>query len=269
MTMHVRALPVVLALFAAASTSAIAAPPASAPAPLAAEASKVVAGGAVPDEATKAAVLARLREVYGPANVVDQIEVGGVVTPPNWSNNVQKLLSPQLKQISRGQLSVNGTQISVLGDVRNEAQRQQIASDMATALGADYTIKNSLRAAVPASDQTLLDQTLANRIIEFELASATLTPKGRAILDDMAGALAKTGSKKIDIVGHTDNSGSRPNNLALSQARADAVKGYLAGKGVDPGVLNALGVGPDQPVAPNTTDEGRARNRRIEFRASQ
>ncbi len=106
---------------------------------------RVVAGGAVPDEATKASVLARLRELYGSANVVDQIEVGNVVSPPNWSANVQKVLSPQIRQITRGQLNIDGTQVSVHGDVRNEAQRQQIASDMATGLGQSYTIKNGLR----------------------------------------------------------------------------------------------------------------------------
>ncbi len=228
---------------------------------------RVVAGGAVPDEATKASVLARLRELYGSANVVDQIEVGNVVSPPNWAANVQKVLSPQIKQISRGQLNIDGTQVSVHGDVRNEAQRQQIASDMANGLGQSYTVKNSLR--VPASEQNLLDDTLANRIIEFETGSATLTPKGRTILDEMAAVLPRLNGRKIEIVGHTDNSGSRALNLALSQSRAETVKSYLIGKGGEPAMLTAIGVGPDQPVAPNDKEEGRAKNRRIEFRASQ
>lgn len=244
--------------------------PASAPAATSAPAEpagRVVAGGAVPDEATKAAVLARLRELYGSANVVDQIEVGNVVSPPNWSANVQKILSPQIKEVRRGQLSIDGTQVSVHGDVRNEGQRQQIAGDMASGLGQTYTVKNGLR--VPASEQNLLDQTLANRIIEFETGSATLTPKGRAILDEMAAVLPKMAGRKIEIVGHTDNSGSRPLNLNLSQARAETVKSYLIGKGGEPAMLTAIGVGPDQPVAPNDKEEGRAKNRRIEFRASQ
>ncbi|WP_454712168.1 OmpA family protein [Cupriavidus nantongensis] len=243
--------------------SGIAAPAA----PAAASSGRVVAGGAVPDEATKASVLARLRELYGSANVVDQIEVGNVVSPPNWSANVQKILSPQIKQVSRGQLSIDGTQVSVHGDVRNEAQRQQIASDMATGLGQAYTVKNGLR--VPASEQNLLDQTLANRIVEFETGAATLTPKGRAILDEMAAVLPRLSGRKIEVVGHTDNSGSRALNLTLSQARAETVKNYLIGKGGEPAMLTAVGVGPDQPVAPNDKEEGRAKNRRIEFRAGQ
>jgi OOP family OmpA-OmpF porin len=81
--------------------------------------------------------------------------------------------------------------------------------------------------------------------------------------------LPKLAGKRIEIVGHTDNSGSRALNLALSQSRAETVKSYLAGKGINPATLSAVGVGPDQPVAPNDKEENRARNRRIEFRASQ
>lgn len=227
----------------------------------------MVVGGKVPDEATKAAVLQKLRDTYGAANVVDQIEVGDVATPPNWSANVQKLLGAQLKQISKGQLKINGTQIEMKGEVHNEAQRQQIASDMANTLNPTYTIKNALR--VSASEQGLLDQTLANRTIEFETGSATLTPQGRQILDQMAAALSKLQNRTVDIIGHTDNSGNRTSNIALSQARADAVKGYLITKGIPPQQMTTTGVGPDQPIAPNDMAEGRARNRRIEFRVGQ
>ncbi len=54
--------------------------------------------------------------------------------------------------------------------------------------------------------------------------------------------------------------------MALSQSRAQAVKAYLVSKGVPMAAISTLGMGPDQPVASNDTDEGRARNRRIEFR---
>ncbi|KFL50788.1 cell envelope biogenesis protein OmpA [Burkholderia pyrrocinia] len=237
------------------------------PPPANAAPGQVVAGGKVPDEATKAAVLQKLRDTYGAANVVDQIEVGDVATPPNWSANVQKLLGAQLKQISKGQLKINGTQIEMKGEVHNEAQRQQLASDMANTLNPTYTIKNGLR--VSASEQGVLDQTLANRTIEFETGSATLTPQGKLILDQMAAALAKMQNRTVDIIGHTDNSGNRTSNIALSQARADAVKGYLITKSIPPQQMTTTGVGPDQPIAPNDTADGRARNRRIEFRVGQ
>ncbi|MBN3779298.1 OmpA family protein [Burkholderia sp. Ac-20345] len=237
------------------------------PPPATATPGQVVVGGKVPDEATKAAVLQKLRDTYGATNVVDQIEVGDVATPPNWSANVQKLLGTQLKQISKGQLKINGTQIEMKGEVHNEAQRQQLASDMANTLNPTYTIKNGLR--VSASEQGVLDQTLANRTIEFETGSATLTPQGKLILDQMATALSKMQNRTVDIIGHTDNSGNRTSNIALSQARADSVKGYLITKSIPPQQMTTTGVGPDQPIAPNDTADGRARNRRIEFRVGQ
>ncbi len=239
----------------------------SAPAPANATPGQVVVAGKVPDEATKAAVLQKLRDTYGAGSVVDQIEVGDVTTPPNWAANVQKLIGPQLKQISKGQLKINGTAIDVKGEVHNEALRQQVASDMANQLNPTYTIRNALR--VSASQQGILDQTLANRTIEFETGSATLTPQGQAILDQMAAAMMKLGNRQVTLIGHTDNSGNRASNIALSQARADAVKGYLVGKGIASSQLLSTGVGPDQPIASNDTADGRARNRRIEFRVSQ
>jgi len=267
------ALPAASGAATAAATAATAAASRPAPtgavtsAPPAANAApgQVVVAGKVPDESTKAAVLARLRDTYGPANVVDQIEIADVATPPNWSSNVQKLIGPQLKQISKGQLKIDGTNIDVKGEVRNEAQRQQLASDMANELNPTYTIRNALR--VSTSEQGLLDQTLANRTIEFETGSATLTPQGRAILDQMAAVLTRMTTRSVEIIGHTDASGNRTTNIALSQARADAVKGYLVARGISPQQLTTLGVGPDQPIASNDTSDGRARNRRIEFRA--
>lgn len=228
---------------------------------------QVLVTGTVPDEATKASVLVRLRDVYGADKVVDQIAIGAVVSPANWSAYVQKIISPNLKLVSRGQLKVDGTAVSVHGEVVNEAQRQQVASTIATSLNPTYTVNNGLR--VSASEQGILDNALANRIVEFESGQTTLTPAGKTILDEMALALQKLKNRKVEIIGHTDDKGLRASNLALSQARADAVKTYLGGKGIDVALLSTSGQGPDRPVASNDTTDGRARNRRIEFRIAQ
>ncbi len=228
---------------------------------------QVVASGTVADEASKTAVLAKLREVYGADKVLDQITIGQVTTPANWGDYVQKLITPDLKQVSKGQLKIDGTTVSVRGEVANEAQRQRIASDFATRLNPTYTVTNGLR--VSAADQGVLDRTLANRIVEFESGQAVLTPAGRAILDEMGAAMLKLNGQKVEIIGHTDNVGLRTSNQNLSQARAEAVRNYLAGKGIPAETLVASGSGPDRPIASNDTVEGRARNRRIEFRMAQ
>lgn len=228
---------------------------------------QIVASGTVADEASKTAVLSKLREIYGADKVLDQITIGQVTTPANWSSNVQKLITPELKQVSKGQLKVDGTTVSVRGEVANEATRQRIASDIATSLNPTYTVNNGLR--VSAADQGVLDRTLANRIVEFESGQAVLTPAGKSILDEMSAAMLKLKGQKFEVIGHTDNVGLRASNQNLSQARAEAVRNYLAGKGIPAEMLLASGQGPDRPIASNDTVEGRARNRRIEFRMAQ
>ncbi len=228
---------------------------------------QVVVTGTVPDDASKFTILSKLREVYGADKVVDQISVGAVVMPPNWNTYVQKLISPNLKLINRGQLKIDGNVVSVRGEVSNEAQKQQIASDIASNLNPSYVVNNGLR--ITTSDQGLLDQTLANRVIEFEAGKSELTSKGKLILDEMAIALQKLKGQKVEIIGHTDDQGLRTSNVALSQARAETVKGYFVSKGIDTALMTTSGVGPDRPAASNATGEGRAKNRRIEFRLSQ
>jgi outer membrane protein OmpA-like peptidoglycan-associated protein len=71
-------------------------------------------------------------------------------------------------------------------------------------------------------------------------------------------------SVRVEIAGHTDNVGNKNANKALSQKRADAVRAYLISKGIDGARIKAVGYGDANPVAPNTTSEGRQQNRRIE-----
>lgn len=231
-----------------------------------AEPGKVVAAGDVPDEATRQAILARLRELYGADRVVDQLGVRNVSVPPNWSQQVQKVLQPDLKLVSRGTLDIRGNVLEVKGEVAGEAQRQQVLNQIRAQLNnPTYTVRNGLRISAAGQDQ--LDAALANRIVEFEPGSATLTTTGQQVLDDVAGVIKRMPDRRFEIIGHTDAMGARLSNLALSAARADAVKTYLTAKGVPAALLGTSGAGPDRPVASNDTPEGRARNRRIEVRA--
>ncbi|GAB3554524.1 OmpA family protein [Noviherbaspirillum agri] len=228
---------------------------------------RIVVSGTVADESTKATLLSRLAEVYGAQNLDDRISIGGVIAPPNWATYIPRLLTPQLKSISKGQLTIEGTNVALRGEVGNEALRQEIASKFASSLNPTYTIKNGLR--VTAATQAVLDQALANRVIEFEPGSALLTESGKQILDEMTLALKNVNARKVEVIGHTDNSGAPARNLALSRARADAVRTYLVTKGISPELIVTSGMGPDQPIASNNTEQGRKRNRRIEFRVGQ
>jgi OmpA-OmpF porin, OOP family len=228
-------------------------------------AGKVVVGGVVPDEATRAAILARVRELYGADRVVDQLGVDKLAAPPNWVDHVRSVLDPDLKQVTQGQLRIAGNVVEVSGNVDSEAIHTQLLGQIATQLNnPTYTVRDGLRVGAPS--QQLLDSALAQRTIAFEVGNATLTAAGAKVLDDLVPILHQFSGRRFEIVGHTDDSGPRESNVALSAARAEAVKAYLAAKGIPAADIVTSGAGPDRPIAPNNTADGRARKRRIEFR---
>lgn len=102
--------------------------------------------------------------------------------------------------------------------------------------------------------------------INFELGKATLTDDSRPVLDNAVEVLRKYAEIRIEISGHTDNSGARELNMRLSERRSEAVKQYLVDHGIDEARIQTRGAGPDEPFDSNATKEGRANNRRIEFR---
>ena len=106
--------------------------------------------------------------------------------------------------------------------------------------------------------------------VEFETDSAVLTDRGRLLLDDVARELTDHPEvKKIQIEGHTDAVASNKHNMKLSQDRVASVRKYLLSKGVDAKRLSSKAFGETKPIASNKTEEGRTKNRRVEFRVLQ
>ncbi|OGB60136.1 MAG: hypothetical protein A2Y94_12185 [Caldithrix sp. RBG_13_44_9] len=101
--------------------------------------------------------------------------------------------------------------------------------------------------------------------VYFNTGSASLNPNSMTILDKVVRTLVDNPGIEVEIQGYTDNTGSYQRNMELSKQRADAVKIYLMGKGIDAIRIRTRGFGPENPIAPNSTKDGRARNRRIEF----
>ena len=99
----------------------------------------------------------------------------------------------------------------------------------------------------------------------FELGKATLTPESDPELKRLVQVMNENADLRIEISGHTDNTGTDAINEKLSQARADAVKTYLMAAGVAPNRIQSKGYGSLKPIASNETEEGRQANRRVEF----
>lgn len=101
--------------------------------------------------------------------------------------------------------------------------------------------------------------------ISFDTGRADIKPNLRPILDQFATGLSGQPNTEVRIVGHTDSTGSDAINDPLSLRRADAARNYLAERGVDPRRIVTSGRGSHEPVADNSTEAGRAKNRRVEI----
>jgi len=108
-------------------------------------------------------------------------------------------------------------------------------------------------------------RTLVLEGVNFETGSANLTDQSHNTLDRVAAALLGNPDVRVEVAGYTDNRGGAATNLRLSQARADAVRAYLVGKGVPGYQLTSRGFGAANPIASNATAVGRSRNRRVEL----
>ena len=103
-----------------------------------------------------------------------------------------------------------------------------------------------------------------NSKVTFDYNKASLTAVAKSNLDKLVEVFNEYPDTDLLIVGHTDNVGSQNYNLPLSQKRAQSVKDYLVSKGIASSRLTSQGKGLEEPIADNTTAEGRAQNRRVE-----
>ncbi|HCT21957.1 MAG TPA: flagellar motor protein MotB, partial [Chitinophagaceae bacterium] len=110
-----------------------------------------------------------------------------------------------------------------------------------------------------------LNSTFVFNNIQFATASYQLLPISLVELDRLLLVMQENPTLKIQISGHTDNVGKPDDNLKLSENRAKSVADYLMSKGVAAGRLSWKGFGATQPIADNTTESGRAKNRRTAF----
>ncbi|MEM7195295.1 MAG: OmpA family protein [Pseudomonadota bacterium] len=146
------------------------------------------------------------------------------------------------------------------------AAEEEAARQAAEEEAARKAAEEAARALAQQCDNRI-DGLLADKKIEFALGSSALAESSQPLLQRIADVLGDCANIALEVSGHTDSTGSAETNRALSEARASAVVEALNTLGVDTSRLTAVGYGSELPVADNDTDEGRAKNRRIEFNA--
>jgi len=151
-------------------------------------------------------------------------------------------------------LSNRGTVSNVTFNAEEQVQlAAQRAKAALSALGSRFTAPDLVNA-------------LNMEVINFASGSAVIPSDAYDFLNSAAVAFKNApATTVVEVGGHTDNSGDPSANMQLSEQRASAVRDYLIRQGVSPAMLTSKGYGDTKPIATNSTDEGRFRNRRIEF----
>jgi outer membrane protein OmpA-like peptidoglycan-associated protein len=159
------------------------------------------------------------------------------------------------KQLSQEQQHVAMTEAQLAQERQARIDAEKRAKEALENLAKMASIKEESRGMVI---------TLSGSVL-FTSGQAVLLPAAMSGLDNVVTALKSTPDRNITIEGHTDSVGQRSYNMDLSQRRAQSVRDYLVGHGLPAEIVKAEGLGPDRPVADNSTAEGRANNRRVEI----
>jgi OmpA-OmpF porin, OOP family len=233
---------------------------------------KVAVNGQLASESEKLRLMDALRATFGADNVSGDMTVDTTTAPARWMDKLIALL-PELKR-SGVKLGFEGDRLQLDTSALPEDQRfalsQKLRADFAglqisglwdKAMAALSMLKGGF-----TSDDLVKALNLST--IYFETGSSAITGDSMETLVKAADAIkAAPAGTRIEIGGHTDNSGDANMNMAVSLQRAQAVQAKLVELGVAAGTLEARGFGQEKPIADNATEEGRAQNRRIEFSA--
>ncbi len=265
------------------------APASAAPAPAAAaqpstlsiddEANGVTVSGAVPDNQTHDSILAALKSVFGADAVKGDIAVDPNRAAAPWLAKLREALAalkiPGLHAMFDGdavtiggaipdRAQVVGALKSVFGDGVTVGALTDSVGDWATAANAKAAeALGKLKSGFSAADVV---SALNLSIVNFATDSAEAPSTVAGLLQNAANDLkALPPGYEIEVAGYTDSTGDANGNLVLSQKRAEAVRDALVKDGAPADMLTAKGYGAANPVAGNDTDEGRFRNRRIEY----
>ncbi|MCC6735342.1 MAG: OmpA family protein [Bauldia sp.] len=177
-----------------------------------------------------------------------------------------------ISRLEAGRLELVDGAISVSGVAPYDGAISRIEEQLRGALPPGYRVTTAITAkpaesrVTAAVCQELLTAELGTGAVKFTEGSVGLAPESEGRLDRLVAILGRCPDSRVEIGGHTDSDGTTARNRAISEQRAISVREYLVAAGVADDRLTAVGYGEANPITTNDTEEGRAQNRRIEFR---
>lgn len=215
--------------------------------------------GTLPSEATQAAIVKTVTTLLHDADWEDRSVVQDAVEPL-WLPALMDVL-PQLVSVERLTLRIDAHAITIGGAVMDAAARAR-AEELLEAACPQHVLTNQLAVMKPPKQIAVRMHAMRGLDLFFGPDGVNLTEDGAAELTQIA-AILKGATGAVRIESHTDNVGKVDTNQARSDARAAVVRDFLQGQGVPTGRLHAVGRGARNPIADNSTEDGRALNRRI------
>jgi outer membrane protein OmpA-like peptidoglycan-associated protein len=236
--------------------------------------------GVVSDEQTKQNILNQLRSAFGEGNINGDISVDTRARAAAWTFGLAAAL-PNFKS-SGSEVTFDGDSINV-GGTMPEIAKSDMVSKLKSVYGAGMKIGSfeaatavaeagrrtteALSSLRPGFTAEELTRALNMHIINFRSGSSQIPRESAPVLERSASAIKSAPAGTVlEVGGYTDNVGNSTANQKLSQQRADSVRRFLIDKGVNSGSIVAKGYGDSNPIASNDTEEGRFKNRRIEYK---
>ncbi|GAA3297944.1 OmpA family protein [Dactylosporangium vinaceum] len=231
---------------------------------------KVTLTGTVPSDGDRTKLTDAAKQAFGAENVQDNITVDAARAADGTDLAGLGAVAAALgKDTKVGVVDLTDHVITLTGTVAAQDVKDRAEAAAKTAASKSGSVKNDLVVGQAAAPEQVQTQLVALPTVEFENNSATLTPQGRAVVENAASILKANPNIKVSIEGHTDLTGTAANNQTLSENRARTVLDTLVSLGIAGDRLSSKGFGESRPKVQGTDAAANSVNRRVEFIVQQ
>ena len=247
--------------------------------------SQLTLSGSMAVEGSRSALMTRAHELFkgGRVKIANQVQVTDQVGTAGWESAAPALVALLASLQGKSSIDIHDRIITLQGAVTSADHKAKVLRELTAIAGPEYRLDEHLSvlpgttpsasASGPASPshaaiQSALDDVLRRESVAFESNSATITPRGRSVLDKLVTIVRRAPELSFEIGGHTDPIGDPQYNLQLSHKRAEAVRQYFVNRDLH-NRFSAVGYGSARPLSTDRTRASLQRNRRIELRVKE